>query len=92
MRAFFDLPFIQVALPIVITLILASIYQNKRIDDLRTDHKNQFDDLRVFIADRFNDMNRRFDGVDKRLEKIEGKLELHGERITKVEERTSLVR
>ena len=41
---------------------------------------------------RFDDMNRRIDEVIKRLDRIETKLENHTERITRLEERTSLVR
>jgi archaellum component FlaC len=74
-------PFVQVALPIVIAVMLASWLQNKRFDDMN----KRFDDMN-------GDMNRRFDGVDKRLERIEGKLDLHNERITRLEERTALVR
>ena len=74
-------PFVQVALPIVIALMLASWLQNKRFDDLNK---------------RFDDMNRRIDefrnDVNHRLERIETKLDLHNERIVRLEERTSLVR
>jgi hypothetical protein len=49
-------PFFTVALPIVVTLILGIVVQNKRIDDLRAD------------------MNRQFDAVNHRLDKIEWRL------------------
>lgn len=38
--------FVQVALPIVITLVISSTYQNKRIDDLRSDMNRQFDEVK----------------------------------------------
>jgi GTPase len=41
---------------------------------------------------RFDDMNRRIDEVIQRLDRIETKLENHTERITRLEERTALVR
>jgi GTPase len=63
-------PFVQVALPIIVALMLAAWLQNKRFDD----------------------MNRRMDEVIRRLDRIEAKLENHTERITRLEERTSLVR
>src|SRR5260370_17414192 len=59
-------PFFTVALPIVITLIVGIVVQNKRIDDLKAD------------------MNRQFDAVNHRLDKIESKLETHSERIAKL--------
>ena len=67
-------PFFTVALPIVITLIVGIVLQNKRIDDLG----KRVDDLKA-------DMNRQFDGVNKRLDRIESKLEGHSERIAKLE-------
>jgi GTPase len=63
-------PFVQVALPIIVALMLAAWLQNKRFDDL----------------------NRRIDEIIQRLGRIETKLETHSERITRLEERTSLVR
>ena len=64
-------PFFTVALPIVITMIVSVAtglaLQNKRFDDLRSD------------------MNRQFDEVNKRLDRIDAKLEVHGERIAKIE-------
>ena len=63
--------FVQVALPLMLTLSIAAWWNNKRVDDLRGDMK----DLK-------GDMNRRFD-------RIEVLLSDHGERIVKLEERTS---
>ena len=67
-------PFFTVALPIMITLIVAMITQNKRVDDLR-DSMNK----------RFDGVDRRLDGVDRRLERIEIKLDSHAERIARLE-------
>jgi len=59
--------FLSVALPIMVTLVvsiwLASISQNKRLDD-----------------------------IVRRLERMEGKLDIHEERLVRVEERTSPLR
>ncbi len=74
-------PFVQVALPIVIALMLASWLQSKRFDDLN----RRIDELR-------SDVNQRFVDVSHRLKRIEAKLDLHNERITRFEERTALVR
>jgi hypothetical protein len=64
-------PFVQVALPIIVTFAIATLYQGKRIDDLR------------------DSMNKRFDAVERRLERIESLLTDHDRRITVLEERTS---
>lgn len=64
-------PFVQVALPIMVTFAIATLYQGKRIDDLR------------------DSMNKRFDAVERRLERIESLLTDHDRRITVLEERTS---
>ena len=59
--------FLSVALPIMVTLVvsiwLASVSQNMRLDD-----------------------------IVRRLERMEGKLDLHEERLVRVEERTSPLR
>jgi hypothetical protein len=49
-------PFFQVALPIIVTFAIATWYQSKRIDDLH------------------DWMNKRFDSVERRLERIESLL------------------
>jgi hypothetical protein len=64
-------PFFQVALPIIVTFAIATLYQGKRIDDLR------------------DWMNKRFDAVERLLERIENLLTDHDRRITVLEERTS---
>lgn len=66
-----NLPFVQIALPVMFTMWLTWLAQSKRFDDLRTD------------------MNRQFEEVRRRLERIETKLESHNERIARLEERTS---
>jgi hypothetical protein len=70
--------FVQVALPLMLTLSIAAWWNNKRVDDLRGDMK----DLKGDMKDLKGDMNRRFD-------RIEALLSDHGERIVKLEERTS---
>jgi len=52
-------PFFQVALPIIITFIVATMYQSKRIDDMG----KRIDDLR-------DSVNRRLDAIERRLESI----------------------
>jgi hypothetical protein len=74
-------PFVQVALPIIVALTIAAWLQNKRFDDLN----RRIDDQNRLIAEFRHDVNQR-------LERIEAKLDTHNERITRLEERTSLVR
>jgi hypothetical protein len=81
-------PFFQVALPIVITFAIATWYQSKRVDD----QGKRIDDLGKRIDDLRDSMNRRFDAIDRRLERIENLLADHDRRITVLEERTSPVR
>jgi archaellum component FlaC len=73
--------FLSVALPIMVTLVatigIAQWSQNKRFDDVN----KRIDDLRL-------DFNHRFDAIEQRLERIESKLEIHDQRITRLEERT----
>jgi len=75
-------PFVQVALPIIVTFAIATWFQSKRIDDLRDSLGRRIDELR-------DSMNHRFDVVERRLERIEGLLSEHDRRITVLEERTS---
>ena len=92
-------PFFTVALPIVVTLIVSIVVQNKRmdelskrIDDLRADMGRGFNDLRTDMNRQFDGVNRQFDGVNRqfdgvnhRLDTIKSKLEGHSERIAKLE-------
>ena len=90
--AILNSPFMQVALPIMVTFAIATWYQSKRVDDLRSDMNRRFDDVNRRFDDVNRDMNHRFDEVVKRLDRIEGLLQNHDQRITRVEERTSPVR
>jgi hypothetical protein len=78
-------PFFQVALPIMITFVIATWYQGKRIDDLRDSLNKRIDDLEKTI-------NQRLLAIEARLVKIENLLTEHDKRITRVEERTALIR
>lgn len=71
-------PFIQIALPIVITLIVAAWLQGRSMDTMNA----RLGDLRA-------DMNRGFERVEKRLDAIDATLKDHGEKIARLEERSS---
>ena len=77
-----QLPFIQVALPILIGFVTMGWINNSRLSDLRSDMNRQFDAVN-------RRMDEKFSEVIKRLDRIETKLDDHETRITRVEERTS---
>ena len=76
--AILNIPFIQVALPIMVTLIGGIWLNSKSMDTMNK---------------RLDDMNRnfssRFDDVFKRLDNIDSFIRDHSERITRLEERNS---
>jgi 23S rRNA C2498 (ribose-2'-O)-methylase RlmM len=71
-------PFLTVALPIMITLVLAMWTNNGRLAELS-----------ARLTGIRSDMHRRFDETTTRLDRIERKLDSHEERIVRLEERTS---
>ena len=85
-------PFVQVALPIVVTLILAIFVQNKRLDEMSKRFDDRLDEMSKRFEDRFDAMDRRIDEIVRRLERIETKLDNHESRIAVLEDRTSRLR
>ena len=69
--AILNTQFVQVALPLIVTLSIAAWWNNKRVDDLRSDMK----EFRTEIRQAFR--------------KLDETLQTHGDRITRLEERTS---
>lgn len=65
---------------------------NKRFEDLN----KRFEDFKESVNHRFDEMdrgmNRRFDEIMRRLDSIDSILKDHEKRITRVEERVSLIR
>ncbi len=89
-------PFVQVALPIMFTILIASWFNNKgldgvnrRIDDLRSDMNKRFDDVNRRVDELRADMNDRFGEVNRRLDRIEDTLKSHSTKIASLEERVS---
>ncbi len=94
-----NMPFVQVALPILIGFITIGWWQNKRLDEMgrRFDDRidaaaKRTDEGLASMSKRLDDMNRRLDDMTRRLDRIEGKLDNHADRIARLEERTSPVR
>ena len=83
--AWWQQPFFQVALPIIVAFAIATLYQGKRIDDLRDSFNRRIEALESSI-------NRRLDAIEGRLGRIEELLADHGRRIVALEERTSPIR
>jgi hypothetical protein len=80
-------PFVQIALPIIVSFVLATWYQNSRITDPHESLSKCIDDLRDDMNARFSDVNARFNevnagigGVEKRLERLEERVEALQER------------
>ena len=81
-------PFFTVALPIVVTLIVSIVVQNKRIDDLKDAMNRQFDGVnRQFdgVNRQFDGVNRQFDGVDRRFEGVNRQFEGINQRLDRIE-------
>ncbi len=68
-RDVFSQPFTQVTLPILIGFFLATVSQNKRIDDLRGDLLTKFDS----IEHRLQLIQGSLHELDIRLTKIEAR-------------------
>ena len=75
-------PFFQVTHPLMGTIIVATwamvSVNNRRLDDMRDGFNKRLDDI-----------IRRLERVETRLDNIEGVLRDFGQRITRLEERTS---
>jgi tetrahydromethanopterin S-methyltransferase subunit G len=81
MQPWWQQPFFQVALPIMVMFALTYWAHNRRIDDLN----KRIDDLKESLS-------KRLDAIERRLERIEHLLADHDRRITALEERTSPLR
>ena len=92
MQPWWQPPFFQVALPIIITFAVATWFQSKRIDGLRDSLGKRIDEQSKRIDDLRDSVDKRLDAIDKRLERIETLLTEHDRRITALEERTSPLR
>jgi hypothetical protein len=73
-------PFLQVALPVMVTFILATWYQSGRISDLGGRISDVRDSLGKRIDDFRSEMNIHFAAVEKRLDKLDAKVDALQER------------
>ena len=77
--------FVQVGLPIMFTILIATWINNKGLDGVN----RRIDDLNRRIDDLRSDMNERFGEVNRRLDRIEDTLKTHSTQIALLEERIS---
>jgi len=77
------LPVLQITVPLIVSIFLATAYQNRRIDDLRADLKG----LHGEVINLRSNMDRQFDQVHAELNQIHADLASHGERLARPEER-----
>jgi hypothetical protein len=73
MMPWWQQPFFQEALPVMVTFVIATWYQASRITDLRETLGKRIDDFR-------SDMNARLASIEARLDKLEVKVETLRER------------
>jgi septal ring factor EnvC (AmiA/AmiB activator) len=71
-------PFVQVALPIMFTILIAAWINDK-----------DFDGVNRRIDDQRSNMNERFGEVNRRLDRIDDTLKTHSAQIASLEERVS---
>ena len=81
--------FVQVALPIMFTILIAAWVNGRGMDrGLHGVHKG-FDGVNRRLDDLRADMNDRFGDVNRRLDRIDDTLKIHSGKIAVPEERTS---
>jgi hypothetical protein len=73
----FSQPFTQVTLPILIGFFIATVSQNRRMDDL----KNDLIALRASMESRFASMETRFDMVMGKLSDVDTRLSVLEDRV-----------
>jgi uncharacterized protein YegL len=77
--------FVQVALPVVLTIFIAAWMNGRAMDGIN----RSMDGINKRIDDLRRDLTSRLDSIEVRLVAIEGRLADFGERLTRVEVRTS---
>jgi len=59
-----------ILMPVLLVMIVGIFYNNRRIDDLRSDMNERFSDMNEAMNQRFNDMNRRFNDMQEDIREI----------------------
>ncbi len=81
--------FVQVALPIMFTILIATGVNNKGLDGVHKAMHKGLDTVNRRIDDLRSDMNDRFGEVNHRLDRIDDTLKTHSAQIAALEERVS---
>ena len=58
---------LAIVMPVILVMIVGIFFNNRRIDDLRSDMNQRFIDMNESINQRFADMNQRFIDMNQRL-------------------------
>lgn len=58
---------LAIVLPVMLAVIIGIFYNNRRIDDLRSDMNERFGEINQRFADINQTMNQRFSEVNQRL-------------------------
>ena len=57
---------LAIVLPVMFAVIIGVIYNNRRVDDLRSDMNQRFSEMNETMNQRFADMNHRFADMNQR--------------------------
>jgi hypothetical protein len=74
--------FVQVALPIMFTVLLAAWINSRGMDKAIEGVNRRLDDLRADMNDRSGEVNRRLDRIDETLNAQSGKIAILEERMS----------
>ena len=86
------IPYLPAILTIV-AIVLGSVFNNRRIDDLKDLFKAEFGRLEgvltarlMRVEDRLVDVEKRMDRLETRMERLEGRVDAVEQRLTRLEE------
>lgn len=65
---------LAIVLPVMFAIVIGIIYNNRRIDDLRSDMNQRFADMSQTMNQRFADMNERFTDLREEIREIKAML------------------
>ena len=61
---------VTIVLPILVAIIIGVIYNNRRLDDLRTHVDKRIDDLKAEVKERYTQLERRVERIETLLIEI----------------------
>ena len=57
---------LAIVIPVMLAVVIGIIYNNRRLDDLRSDMNQRFAEMNETMNQRFSDMNERFVDMNQR--------------------------